>query len=96
MENLAQRVWEVLTVYGLRILAAIAVFIIGRLVVKGLTRAVERLLERSKIDETLVKFTSSLTYVALLTFVILAAIGQLGIQTTSFIAVLGAAGLAVG
>jgi small conductance mechanosensitive channel len=51
---------------------------------------------RREVDETLLKFAVSLVYVALLTFVILAALSQLGIQTTSFIAVIGAAGLAVG
>lgn len=96
MENLAQKIWEILTVYGLRILAAVAILIIGRWVAKGLTRGVTRLMESRKIDQTLVKFTGNLTYIAILTFVIIAAIGQLGIQTTSFIAVLGAAGLAVG
>ena len=96
MENLARKVWELLTVYGLQILAAIAIFIVGRWVAKALTKGVTRLMESRDVDQTLVKFTANLAYVALLTFVILAAIGRLGIQTTSFIAVLGAAGLAVG
>ena len=51
---------------------------------------------KSNVDETLVSFVGNLTYVALLTFVVIAAINQLGIQTTSFIAVIGAAGLAIG
>ena len=96
VENLVQKIWEILTVYGLRILAAIAILIIGRWIAKALTKAIRRLMETRDIDQTLVKFTANLAYVALLTFVILAAIGQLGIQTTSFIAVLGAAGLAIG
>lgn len=96
MENLIAKVWELLTVYGLKIVAAIVVFIVGRWIAKGLTKAVERLMERSKVDPTLVRFTGNLTYIALFTFVILAMLGQLGIQTTSFIAVLGAAGLAIG
>jgi small conductance mechanosensitive channel len=96
MEKFADQIWSIVTVYGLKILAAIAVFIIGRWIAKGLTKAIGRLMERSKVDQTLIKFTGNVTYVALLTFVILAVLGQLGIQTTSFIAVLGAAGLAVG
>ena len=96
VENLVQKIWEILTVYGLRILAAIAILIIGRWIAKALTKGIRRLMETRDIDQTLVKFTANLAYVALLTFVILAAIGQLGIQTTSFIAVLGAAGLAIG
>ena len=51
---------------------------------------------RTRVDTTLISFVASLSYVALMAFVILAALGQMGIQTTSFIAVLGAAGLAVG
>jgi len=96
MGNLIQTVWGILTVYGLKVVAGIAVFVVGRWIAKGLTKAVERLMEKGKVDPTLIKFTGNMTYIALLTFVILAALGQLGIQTTSFIAVLGAAGLAVG
>ena len=77
---------EIITVYGLKILAAIAVFIVGRWIAKLLTKAVERLMVKGNVDETLVKFTGNVTYIALLTFVILAMLGQLGIQTTSFIA----------
>jgi len=96
MENLIQTVWGILTVYGLKVLAGIAVFVVGRWIAKILTGAVERVMAKGKVDPTLIKFTGNVTYIALLTFVILAALGQLGIQTTSFIAVLGAAGLAVG
>jgi small conductance mechanosensitive channel len=51
---------------------------------------------KGKVDPTLISFLGHMIYIALLTFVILAALGQLGIQTTSFIAVIGAAGLAIG
>jgi len=96
MEKIIQRVWELLPVYGIKFVAAVAVFIIGRWIAKILTRIVRRLMERSKVDPTLVKFTGSVTYIALMAFVIVAALAQLGLQTTSFIAVLGAAGLAIG
>jgi len=96
MESLGQRIWELLTLYGLKVVAAIVVFVLGRWVAKGLTNFVRRLMEKRGVDVTLVSFVAHLTYVALLVFVILAAIGQLGIQTTSFIAVIGAAGLAIG
>lgn len=88
--------YELGTVFGVKILAALAVFIIGRWVVKYLRRLVRRIMEKRNVDATLTKFLTNLTYIALLTFVILAALGMLGIQTTSFIAVLGAAGLAIG
>jgi len=96
MDKIAQRIWELLPVYGLKFAAAVVVFIVGRWIAKILTRLLRRLMERSKIDPTLVKFAGSVTYIALMTFVIVAALAQIGIQTTSFIAVLGAAGLAIG
>jgi small conductance mechanosensitive channel len=79
MEKIAASVWELLPVYGLKFAAAIVVFIIGRWIAKGLTKLVQRLMERSKVDPTLVRFTGSVTYIALFTFVALAALAQLGI-----------------
>jgi small conductance mechanosensitive channel len=96
MDKIIQRVWELLPVYGLKFAAAIVVLVVGRWIAKILASIVRRLLERSKVDPTLVKFTGSVTYIALMTFVIVAAMAQVGIQTTSFIAVIGAAGLAIG
>ena len=84
------------TDYGLKILAAIAIFIIGRLVVGIVAGFVRRMMARSKADETLTKFVVSLTRIGLLTIVIIAVLGALGIETASFVAVIGAAGLAVG
>ena len=70
--------------------------IIGRIVVGLVARLVSRVLARAKADETLVRFLTALVRILLLTFVVVAALGTLGIETASFIAVLGAAGLAVG
>ena len=96
MEGILDKITQLLTVYGLKVLAAIAIFIIGRWVAKGVRKLVERLMNKSKVDPTLITFTSNMAYIGLLAFVVIAALGQLGIQTTSFIAILGAAGLAVG
>jgi small conductance mechanosensitive channel len=85
-----------LTIYGLKVIAAIAVFVIGRWVAKALTSFTEKVMNRRKVDATVVSFVANLVYIALLAFVVLAALGQLGVQTTSFIAVIGAAGLAIG
>lgn len=87
---------EITAVFGLKILAAIAIFIFGRIVARLIRSGVKSMLERSKVDETLVSFTTNLTYVLLMTFVIIAALGKLGVQTASFVAVMGAAGLAIG
>ncbi len=96
MENLFAKVYELFTVFGVKILAAIAVFIIGRWIAKIMRRIVNTITSKREIDPTIVKFLANLTYIGLLVFFIIAALGLLGIQTTSFIAVLGAAGLAIG
>jgi small conductance mechanosensitive channel len=96
MEEILQRVWELLTIYGIKVLAALAIFIVGRWIAKGFRNLISRVLEKRNVDLTLVKFLGNLTYILLLTFFVIAALGQLGIQTTSFIAIIGAAGLAIG
>ena len=96
MENLGAKVWGLLTIYGLKVIAAVVVFVVGRWVAKGLTKFAEKVMNKRQVDPTIVSFVANMTYVALLVFVVLAALGQLGIQTTSFIAVIGAAGLAIG
>jgi small conductance mechanosensitive channel len=96
MEAILQRVWELVTIYGIKVIAAIAIFIVGRWIAKGFRKLVRNVMGRRNIDQTIIGFVANLTYVLLLTFVVVAALGQLGIQTTSFIAILGAAGLAIG
>lgn len=75
---------------------ALAIFIIGRIVVKILCRIADKLMIRSELDPMLRNFLRNMLYAVLLTFVVIAAIGALGIQTASLVAILGAAGLAVG
>ena len=87
---------ELVTAWGLKVVAAIAIFIIGRWVAKAVRGGVRRMMTKGDVDPIVIGFVSSITYIALLAFVVIAALGQLGIQTTSFIAILGAAGLAVG
>ncbi len=82
--------------YGLRALAALAIFVIGRLIARGLVNLLKKVMTRRNIEPTLVSFASHMGYFLLLTVVVIAALSQIGIQTTSFIAILGAAGLAVG
>ncbi len=94
--DLIVKLQEWLAAYGLKLVAAIAILIIGRWVAKRVRGLVEKLMKRSGTDPMIVSFVSSIAYVALMVFIVLAALGQLGIQTTSFIAILGAAGLAIG
>jgi len=82
--------------FGLQIIAAIAVFFVGRWLAHRIAGLLERGLNRAGTDPTLVGFFRNIAYFGLLIMVVIAAVGQLGVQTTSFIAVLGAAGLAVG
>ena len=94
--GLLAKVYELLAVYGIKVVAAVVIFIVGRWVAKAIANFIKKMMTKSNTDETLVKFVGSLSYIALLAFVVIAALNQLGIQTTSFIAILGAAGLAIG
>ncbi|MBN7798470.1 mechanosensitive ion channel family protein [Parahaliea mediterranea] len=82
--------------WGIKIVFALAIFIVGRVVVGWLVSAVEKFMRKRGMDEVLVRFLSSIMRWVLLLFVVIAALSQLGIDTTSLIALLGAAGLAIG
>jgi len=82
--------------FGINLITAIAIFYIGRIVVGLLTRGLRKVMQAQEIDKTLESFVCNLARMVLLTFVIIASVSALGIQTTSFIAVIGAAGLAIG
>ena len=80
----------------INIISAIVVLVVGIWAAKIIKKLVVTLMEKKGIEPILTSFASSITYVALTAFVIIAALGQLGVQTTSFIAIIGAAGLAIG
>ena len=82
--------------WAINIALALAIFIIGKMVVNMLTSLLEKVLSKSKMDAILVNFISSIFKAILLLFVLIAALDKLGVDTTSLIALLGAAGLAVG
>lgn len=82
--------------YGLKILAALLVFLIGKFIARFITKSVTKAMSKKGIDSELIGFIDSLLYSGLFIVVCIAALTQLGIQTASFIAVLGAAGLAIG
>ncbi len=89
--------WDLYVVpWALNIAFALAIFFIGRWIAKRLVNLSGRLMRRAKLDEMLINFISSIISVLLLLFIIVAALGQLGVDTTSLIALVGAAGLAVG
>jgi len=82
--------------YGIKIMGALVVLVIGMWAAKMIKKGVVKLMEKRSVDPTLISFAASLLYVALQVFVIIAALAKLDINTTSFIAILGAAGLAIG
>ncbi len=92
----AQLLSDYVIPWGINIALALAVFVVGRWIAKIIVRLVERLLRRSKMDEILVNFISSIANAVLLLFVVVASVDRLGVDTTSLIALLGAAGLAIG
>jgi small conductance mechanosensitive channel len=96
IDSLLATLQNLATLYGLKILAAIFIFVIGRWIAKMIKKFLGKTMTRSGVDATIIPFVLDLSYVALLIMVIVASLGALGIQTTSLIAVLGAAGLAVG
>lgn len=82
--------------YGLKIVAAILILFVGRICARMATNLAKKSMEKAKVDPTLVTFFEKLIYLALLAIVIISALIQLGVKQASMIAVLGAAGLAVG
>jgi small conductance mechanosensitive channel len=80
----------------LNLLASAAIFFIGRWVARLVAGLIKKMMDKANVDPALGKFVKSLVYNVLLVFVIIAALAGLGVQTGSFIAIIGAAGLAVG
>ena len=94
-DSTINQIQTLLSVYGLKVIAALAIFFIGKLIAKTVKSTVSKAMIKAKSDPILISFSTNMIYVALLAFIVVAALGQLGIQTTSFIAIVGAAGLAV-
>lgn len=96
LHELFQQGQALIMEYSLKIIAALAIYFIGRIIAKEIAKGVLKTLQNRRIDDTVASFTHNLTYGTLLVFVILAALSQIGIQTASFITIIGAAGLAIG
>jgi len=82
--------------WGINIVMALAIFIIGKFIVGVLTNLAKKLMTKANVDNILVNFIASIIKTVLLLFVVIAALDQLGVDTTSMIALIGAAGLAIG
>ena len=87
---------QLLETWGLRLLAALAIFVVGRWLARRLSTGLDRVMGRAGVDATLGGFLRNIAYAIMLVLVIMTALTAIGIPTTSMFAVLGAAGLAVG
>jgi len=96
IEQLIDSITLWFTTYSIKIVAAVLVFLIGKWLCRKITNLLTKLLEKNRVDVTLIRFLDSIVYYTLLIVVMIAVAGQLGINTTSFLTIVGAAGLAVG
>lgn len=94
--QLSEQITSVGLELAINVMAAILIYFVGRLIANLLAKGLRRLMQRQQVDPILESFVCNLVYWALMAFVIIAAISQLGIKTASLIALIGAAGLAVG
>jgi len=96
MNKIMEMMTYFITTYSLKVVGAILIFIIGKWLARYLSKLVGKILRKNNMDETLTSFMGHITYYTLFLLVLIAAAGQLGINTTSFLTIIGAAGLAVG
>ena len=90
------RMYALIIRYGMKFIMAIVVLIVGLIVIKWITKAMVRMMKKGNVNDSLIPFLKSLMNILLKLMLIISVMGMVGIQMTSFIAVLGAAGLAVG
>jgi small conductance mechanosensitive channel len=96
LDALFSKIAELATTYGLKFVLAIVVLVLGLIIIKALTKGLVRIMKKGNVDASLIPFLKSLVSVTLKVLLIISIMSMIGIQMTSFIAVLGAAGLAVG
>ena len=84
------------TEYGIKIIIALAIFFIGKWVARQIVKLMRSGMEKAQVDATLISFSGNVVYVVLVIAVVVAALSRLGVDTSSFIAIFGAAGLAIG
>lgn len=96
MENIVKMVTDYSVLYGIRMLGAIAILIVGRVAAGWVRKGIAKACKRAGVDVALTGFLGRLGFIFIQVFAVLAALAKFGIQTTSFVAVLGAAGFAIG
>lgn len=90
------RLPELLANFGFKLVIALVIFFIGNLIAKAIGKSISKLMQKRKTDQTIANFIGSIIYAILLLIVVLAALSQLGVNTASFMVIVGAAVLAVG
>lgn len=96
LQSMIEQAPGLLISYGVKIVLAIAVYVVGKWIASWIAKLVEKGMTARNVDPTVGSFVRNIVYYLMLVVVIIAALGQLGVQTASFVAILGAAGLAVG
>ncbi|MRX28402.1 mechanosensitive ion channel family protein [Kangiella sp. HZ709] len=96
VSNLANKAMDLSLEYAPKLAMAIVVFIIGSIIIRMVTGALKRLFDKKDYDETLERFLLSLTGIILKILLVITVVTMLGVQMTSFVAILGGAGLAIG
>jgi len=84
------------SLYAMNIIGALLIFIVGKWLARKIADLLAKLMEKSDVDATLVNFLKNLAYYTMVVLVVVAAVGRLGVNTTSFLTIIGAAGLAIG
>ena len=96
METFNDQIVIFVATYGIKVIGAIVILILGRIAAGIGRRIVRKLLDKANTDSSIIAFVEGLVYFLILTFAVLAALAKFGIQTASFVAILGAAGFAIG
>jgi len=96
MDTILDKLYSYFVNYGLNFIAAILILVVGRWIAGFLAKLIEKVMNQATVDKTLSSFVRHLVYMGTMAFVIIAAVNKLGVETTSIVAVIGAAGLAVG
>ena len=94
--TLTAQAQEIIVAWGIKILGAIGVYVVGWIVARSVRRGLTRLFRKTELDETLEVFLTNLAYWTILVFTVVAVLGAFGIQTASIVAVIASAGLALG
>ncbi len=96
IQSLIEKSTDLAVTYGIKIILAIVIYVIGKRIASWISNITQKGLELKGIDPTINQFTRNIVFYSLFTIVVIAALGQIGVQTASFVAIIGAAGLAIG